>query len=239
MSGCTSSNNGKTLQVLSQLYDVSDYHMFRYTGNATFNNLSLPLDSDYDIGVWYGDEIYKGVAAVHSNMTQHLIEYMTLNQSELGGSGLNLSALNMSTKFPLMDIFIAVDVYTDKSNNKTLGGHMMGASGGGLFGLINSSQGRQPILDRDMNESELMDIDNKTATFLDMSKSRAPLTYVGKDNVVFQGRTYECTMYNFTAMDMPYTAWYTPAVPVPVKFKCINSTVLGPLYMTMDLQEWG
>ncbi len=116
---------------------------------------------------------------------------------------------------------------------------MMGASGGWLLGLLTSAQGRQVILDRDMNESELLDIDNKSAEFLDMSKSRAPLTYVGMDNVVFQGRTYDCTVYNFTARDMPYTAWYTPDVPVPVKFKCINSTVVGPLYMTMKLEEWG
>ena len=112
---------------------------------------------------------------------------------------------------------------------------MMGASGSGL---LSSTIGSGSILDRDMNESELMDIDNKSAEFLDMSKSRAPLTYVGKDNVVFQGRTYDCTMYNFTARDMPYTAWYSPDVPMPLKFKCINSTVLGPLYMTYDLQEW-
>ncbi len=103
LSGCTSSNNGKTLQVLSQMYDVSDYHMFRYTGNATFDNESMPLDFNYEIGLWYGDEIYKGVAAVHSNMTQHLMEYMTLNQSQLGESGLNLSALNMSN-MPLLDM---------------------------------------------------------------------------------------------------------------------------------------
>ncbi len=235
VSGCTSSNNGKTLQVLSQMYDVSDYHMFRYTGNATFNNASLPIDIDNDIRVWYGDEIYKGVAAIHSNMTQHYIEYMALNQSELGKSGLNLSVLNMSSKFPLMDLYLGVDVYTDKSSNKTLGGHMICTSGSSL---LSGFMGSRPILDRDMNESELADIDNRSAEFLDMSKSRAPLTYVGKDNVVFQGRTCECTMYNFTAMDMPYTAWYSPDVPMPLKFKCINSTVLGPMYMTMDLQEW-
>jgi hypothetical protein len=72
-----------------------------------------------------------------------------------------------------------------------------------------------------------------------MSKSRAPLTYVGRDNIVYQGRTYDCTVYNFTSRNMPYTAWYSPEVPLPLKFTGINMTELGPVFVTMDLLEWG
>jgi hypothetical protein len=236
VSGCTSSNNDRTLQVLSQMYKVNDYHMFRYAGNGTFDNASFPMDIQYDIGVRYGDEIYRNLAAVHSNMTMHSITFMTLNLSEFGQSAINQSTISQPYKIPLVDIYMAIDIYADKSSNKTLGGHMMGALGdGNLMG----APGNATILDRDMNESELKDIDNRSAQYMDMSKSRAPLTYVGRDNIVYQDRTYDCTVYNFTSMNMPYTAWYSPEVPLPLKVTGINMTELGPVYVTMDLQEWG
>jgi len=235
ISGCAGSNNSKTLQVLSQMYDVNGYHMFRYTGNGTLNNASLPTDAQYDIGVKYGDEIYQGVAALHANMTMHSITFITLNQSWFNTSAPGQPALNHSLKIPLLDLYMAIDAYADKSSNRTLGGHITGVYGDGH--VMGATKG-EIFLDRDLNESELKDIDNRSAQYLDMSKSRTPLTYVGRDNIVFRGRTYDCAMYNFTSMDMPYTAWYTPEVPLPLRFTCINRTVMGPVYMTMNLEEW-
>ncbi len=181
---------------VGQLYDIKDLHAYTY-------RMTSEVKGQTQTGIFeisFTDTTYNGVAARRI--------YMNFDAPATDETGAGQ---------------MLVDIYTRKSDNSTLGGHMKLVANG------------QTFFDVDIPAGEASDYSKNDFTSSSRILDPDPLTKVGTETVTIDGKTYPCTKYTYVDDGIPYTVWYTPQAPMPVEMKWTDDK--GYSY-TMELISW-
>jgi hypothetical protein len=117
---------------------------------------------------------------------------------------------------------ISVDVYTRKSDNTTLGGHMKMAAGG------------QTLIDTDIPAGEATTYTSNDVLISSGASGNSQLVNRGTDTVTIDSKTYTCTKYAYTSDGITYTVWHTPLAPMPVEMQWTDKGASN----TVELLSW-
>jgi hypothetical protein len=181
---------------VGQLYNINDLRAYTYRMTSVVNGQTQI--GNFEIS--FTDTTYNGVAARRI--------YMNFDSPASGETGAGQ---------------MLVDIYTRKSDNSTLGGHMKLVANG------------QTFWDMDIPAGEASGYVKNDLASSGSASDHTPLTKVGMETVSIDGKTYSCTKYSYVDDGITYTVWYTPQAPMPVKMHWIDDK--SNTY-TMELISW-
>jgi hypothetical protein len=182
---------------VGQLYNIGDLHAYTYRMTSVVNGQT----QTGTFTISFTDTTYNGVEARRI--------YLNFDVPATGGTGAGQ---------------MLVDVYTRKSDNSTLGGHMKWVANG------------QTIIDTDIPADEASSYSSKDLASSGRASDHTPLTKVGAETVTIDGKAYACTKYTYVEDGVTYTVWYTPQAPMPVEMKWTDDK--GNPFL-MELISWG
>lgn len=181
---------------VGQLYNINDLHSYKYRMTSVVKGQTST--GTFDIS--FTDTTYNGVEARRT--------YLNFDVPATGETGAGQ---------------MLVDVYTRKSDNSTLGGHVKWVANG------------QTIIDMDIPAGEASSYTKNDLASSGQASDSTPLTRVGTETVTIDGKSYSCTKYNYVEEGITYTVWYTPQAPMPVKLQWTDKD--GNMY-TIELISW-
>jgi hypothetical protein len=179
-----------------QLFDINAVHSYSY------RMTSVDADGQTTVAnfaIAHNDTTYGGVPARHLSMS--------FDAPATASAGVGQ---------------VSVDIYTRKSDNSTLGGHMKMVVNG------------QTLLDMDIPPGEAATYTSNDVLASGGASGNTQLTEQGTDTVTIDSKTYTCTRYGYTTDGIAYTVWHTAQAPMPVKMQWIEKGSFN----TVELLSW-
>ena len=169
---------------VGQLYNINDLHTYTYRMTSVANGQT----QTGTFTISFTDTTYNGVDARRI--------YLNFDAPATGETG--------AGEF-------LVDVYTRKSDNSTLGGHMKWVANG------------KTIIDNEIPADQASGYTKNDLASSGSASDHTPLTKVGTETVTIDSKTYSCTKYTYVDDGTTNTVWYTPQAPMPVKIQGTDS----------------
>jgi hypothetical protein len=187
---------GATPSSAGQLFNINAVHSYSY------RLTSVGADGQTtkaNFAIAHEDTTYGGVPAMHMAMS---FDAPATASSSVGQ--------------------LSVDVYTRKSDNTTLGGHMKMVAAG------------QTIIDADIPAGQASTYTSNDLLASSEASGNSQLINQGPDTVTIDGKTYACTKYMYTSDGVTYTVWHAAQAPMPVKMQWTDKGSAN----TVELLSW-